>query len=119
MNETPIGIKIREFLRAVFGSRLTAHMEDELVRVRNDYETRIHDKEMCIVDLKDEISRLRSKVAEYELVLIPLTTGGLLGPKRTASTLEPIVEPNSWRAEQGRFYREQEEAEKQETKEPA
>jgi len=114
MNETPLGVRIREFVRAVFGSRLASHMEEELLRVRNDYEVRVRDKELYIVDLKDEITRLRSKLAEYELVLIPLTSGGLFGPKKPVSTLEPIVEQNSWKAEQDRFYKEQaEEAEKE------
>lgn len=114
-----LGIKIRKFFSDLFGSKLAQRIEIELIQVRQDFESRLREKDLYAVDLKDEITRLCSKVAEYELVLIPLVSGGLLGPKKPLSTLEPIVEPNSWRAEQDRFYREQEETEKQKVKEPA
>lgn len=107
-----IGVQIRKFFSDLFGSKLAQRAEIELVQVRQDFETRLREKDLYAVDLKDEITRLRSKLAEYELVLIPLTSGGLFGPKKTPSTLEPIVEPSSWRAMQDAFYKEQEEAEK-------
>lgn len=71
---------------------------------RDDFGVRLREREMYIADLKHEISRLQSKVAEYELVLIPLKTGGLLATKREPPNFEPVVEPSSWKAEQARFY---------------
>ena len=82
-----LGEKIRRFLRQVFGSRLTSHLEEELMVQRDDFGVRLREREVYIADLKHEIERLRSKVAEYELVLIPLKTGGLFAPKR---------EPSKW-----------------------
>ena len=121
-NETPgIGERIRTFLRQLFGSRLTSHLEDELFRLRSDYEVRLRDRDHYISDLKSDIERLRAKVAEYELVLIPLTSGGLLGPRPPRQPLNTLTvdETGSWAAEQARWYREQEDAAAREAKEHA
>lgn len=109
-----VGEKIRTFLRQVFGSRLTNHLEEELLRLREDYETRLRDRQMYEADLKAEIEQLKSKIAQYELVLIPLTSGGLLGPKRTPVAYEEIP-PNSWQAEQAAYYKKQEQEEQAES----
>lgn len=103
-----VGLRIRQFIRQVFGSRLVSHMEEEMMQMRNDYELRLRDKDLYVADLKEEITRLKGKVAEYELVLIPITSGGLFGPKRTPPTMESVIEPNSWQSAQKRFYDEQE-----------
>ena len=113
-NENSIGLQIRLFFRDLFGSRLSDHLQDELYQLRGDYEVRLRERESYIADLKAENNRLIAKVAEYELVLIPLSTGGLMGPKKPAVTFEEIPQKNSWQVEQERFYREQEEAERQE-----
>lgn len=106
-----VGEQIRMFIRHVFGSRLTQHLEEELLRLRSDYDLRLRDREQYIADLRSDVERLRSKVAEYELILIPLTSGGLFGPKppRIPNNTVATDEPGSWAAEQASWYKKQEE----------
>lgn len=104
---THIAIEIRQFFRHLFGSRMASHLETSLLQLRADYDFRLRDRDQYILDLKDDATRLRARVTELEMVLIPLISGGLLGgPSRRAAppTFEPVIEPNSWRAEQDRFY---------------
>ncbi len=65
------GAKIRQFFRELLGSRLAEHMEAELLRTRNDYETRLHDLQVIIASLREEKQMLMSKIAVYELTLMP------------------------------------------------
>jgi hypothetical protein len=93
------GLQIRQFLRELFGSRLNAHMEDELFRLRGDYETRLQERETRIAELKEQVSQLTSKVDRYELVLLPLTSpmGQFFAPKKERPPLVPAEDgPKSW-----------------------
>lgn len=109
MDNKNLGLRIREFFRDLLGSRLLARCEEELLRVRADAETRMLEKDRYAAELREEIAQLRSKCAQYELVLIPMVSpaGNLLAPKRPAPTFDPVIEPSSWEAEQERWYREQ------------
>jgi hypothetical protein len=69
-NET-IGARIRQFLRELFGSRITAQLELDLLRLRQDFEERLQDKERTIASLREDIQRLNSKVTTYELTIMP------------------------------------------------
>lgn len=66
-----MGKKIREFLRDLFGSRLTARLEEDLLRLRTDFETRLQEKDRLIEEVRAEKALLLSKVALYELTLMP------------------------------------------------
>ena len=105
---------IRMFFRDLFGSRMASHLEEELFNLRADYENRLKDRAHYIADLKEEKLLLQRKIAEYELVLLPLTQGGILGPKRPTPVFDDVPPMNSWQAEQAAFYkREEEEAAKE------
>ena len=65
------GARIRQFLRELFGSRITAQLELDLLRLRQDFEERLQDKERTIATLREDIQRLNSKVATYELSILP------------------------------------------------
>jgi hypothetical protein len=106
---TAVGEKIRLFFRQLFGSRMASHLEDELFQIRADYEVRLKERAHYIADLKEEKQVLQRKVAEYEMVLLPLTQGGILGPKRPAPVFEDVLPVNSWKAEQDAYYKQQEE----------
>jgi hypothetical protein len=109
-NEIAVGERIRMFFRQLLGSRLTEHMEEELHRLRGDYETRLRERESYIADLKAMIQEQKAKIAEYELVLIPLTSGNILGGRKPPNvSMEPIVETGTWAAEKANYYKQQEE----------
>ena len=65
------GARIRQFLRELFGSRITAQLELDLLRLRQDFEERLQDKERTIATLREDIQRLNSKVTTYELTIMP------------------------------------------------
>ncbi len=72
MANEDIGQTIRMFFRGLFGSRLNAHLEEELLRARMDFERQLLDKERVVSDLREEVTQLRGKVDRYEMVLLPL-----------------------------------------------
>ena len=100
MDGQSLGTRIREFLRGLFGSRAAERAEAELMRCRNDYETRLHERDLVIAGQNERIAALEGKVERYELVLIPLASpsGSLLAPKRTPPAFEPVLEPSSWQS---------------------
>lgn len=110
MDYQNLAFQIHQFIHNLFGSRVLARCEEELIRVRGDAEIRLLEKDRYLSELKEEIHQLRSKCAQYEMVLIPLVSpaGNLLSPKRPPPTFEPVIEPTSWEAEQQRWYRKQE-----------
>ena len=109
-NESNVGAQIRSFLRGLFGSRLTDHMEVELMRLRNDYEGRLQDRERTISDLREQVTALSGKIDRYELVLLPLSSpmGDFFRPKpkRDVSlqgiTDEPVA--TTWEEIQAQYY---------------
>lgn len=70
MDETPFsetfGAHLRQFFRELFGSRLTAHLEEELLRLRNDHNQALHDRDVQIAALREEKAQLNSKIIIYE-----------------------------------------------------
>jgi hypothetical protein len=69
--EDSLGKVIREFFRELFGSRLVALLEMDLLRLRQDMDARLQDKDRVIATLREDIQRLNSKVTTYELSIMP------------------------------------------------
>ena len=92
-----LAIRIRTFLRDLLGSRLTEHMERELLQLRDDYQSRLLDRERVISDLRADLAAATAKLDRYELVLIPLCNPVARSP-RQPSTLQPTTESprSSW-----------------------
>ena len=67
----PLGKRIRQFFRYLFGSRVTEHLEVALVQLRQDFERRLQDKDVMVASLREEKALLMSKVTLYELTLMP------------------------------------------------
>jgi|HubBroStandDraft_6_1064221.scaffolds.fasta_scaffold04118_2 hypothetical protein len=121
MNMETVGLQIRTFLRNLFGSRLNAHLEEELMRTRNDYETRLMERERTISDLREQLGQLSAKVDRYELVLLPLASpiGGMFAPKKERPPLMPVADGGgmTWAEIQAEHERQQQlEAEAEKTK---
>ena len=70
-NVEPTGKRIRQFFRDLFGSRVSEHLELELLRLREDFEKRLQDKDTMIASLREEKSLLMSKVTMYEMTIMP------------------------------------------------
>jgi hypothetical protein len=83
------GQGIRRFFRELFGSRVTEQLENELMRARSDYDTRLHERDETIADQRARIALLEGKIDRYEMVLLPLSSpvGNFFNNKR-----EPISE---------------------------
>lgn len=115
MDEQTLAVRIRLFFRSLFGSRLVSTLEEQLMRVRADCDTRLNDKEEIIADLRTRLARLEMKLETYERVLIPLKSPAgdfLSSSPRRAAVSEPPIE-SGWaaiRAEHAR--KEAEEAER-------
>lgn len=121
MDIKDLGLKIRQFCRDLFGSRLNAHLEEELLRTRFDYETRLLERERVIADLREQVVQLSGKIDRYELIILPLTHGGMFSTKKERQTVRIETEPaqTSWEAIQADWERKQQaeiEAEKAEKK---
>jgi hypothetical protein len=69
-NET-FGARIRQFFRELFGSRLIAQLELDLLRLRTDMDQRLQDKDKIIATLREDIQRQNSKIAVYENTIMP------------------------------------------------
>lgn len=65
------GACIRQFLRELLGSRVTEHLEIELLRLRSDFEQRLMEKDVIISGLREEKQLLMSKTTMYETTLLP------------------------------------------------
>ena len=102
MDEQSLGARIRQFLRDLFGSRLVDQLETELLRIRNDYESRLHERDEVIAEQRSRIAQLDGKIDRYELVLLPLSSplGNLFKEKREPPSYVPLTEPSkasSWK----------------------
>jgi hypothetical protein len=65
------GSSIRIFFRDLFGSRLVERLEEDLILMRQDFAARLQDKETVIATLREDKQQLLSKVALYELTIMP------------------------------------------------
>lgn len=60
------GAAIRQFLRELFGSRYLQHLEEEILRLRNDQDRVLHDRDVVIATLREEKQQLNTKLIVYE-----------------------------------------------------
>jgi hypothetical protein len=113
-----VGLLIRKVFRDLLGSRLNAHLEEELMRLRNDYESRLQERERVISDLREQVAQANSKIDRYEMVIIPMAHGGLFAPKReNPQNLVPMPPAtNSWSEIQAEWKKKQEEEIAQESR---
>jgi hypothetical protein len=72
--EETYGARIRQFIQELFGSRLTAHLEDEITRLRNDHDRALQDRDTQIAVLREEKQLLMSKITAYEFAVLPRTS---------------------------------------------
>lgn len=113
MDVENLALTIRAFFHHLLSSRYQSHLEEELLRTRSDYETRLLERERTISDLREQLSFLSSKVDRYEMVLLPLASpaGSLLAtPRRPAPTFQSSTDtpaPTSWQEVQAQWDREQ------------
>ena len=63
--------RFRQFFRDLLGSRITEHLEVELLRLRSDFEQRLQEKDNTIASLREEKSLLMSKITTYEMTIMP------------------------------------------------
>ena len=103
------GLQIRQFFRDLLGSRAAEILDAELITIRNLYDERLHEREMRIAELKEELGILKAELEQFKMKY-PLPLASLYGPTPKPPVFEPFTEPspNSWAAIQDRWYREQE-----------
>jgi hypothetical protein len=66
-----LALRIRLFFRDLLGSRMTAHLGEELLRLRTDFEQRLQEKDLIAATLREEKNLLMSKVTMYEMTIMP------------------------------------------------
>ena len=107
MDVESLGLSVRLFLRNLLGSRLSAHLEEELMRNRADYETRLQERDRTISDLREQCALLSAKIDRYELVIIPLSSPiGQMMNRPAAPPLTPKVQVDNSLHAQWQEYRE-------------
>lgn len=122
------GSEIRNFFRELLGSRLIERLEVDLQMQRVDFDLRLQDKEYVIADLRMEKQQLLSKIALYELTIMPRASVqgaevvGYQKPTKPNFSKEMFLSPppmSSWQKVQfeheERMKREVEEEEKAKT----
>jgi hypothetical protein len=72
--EETFGALIRQFFQELFGSRLTAHLEEEIMRLRQDHDRALLDRDTLISALREEKQLLMSKITAYEFAVLPRTS---------------------------------------------
>jgi hypothetical protein len=65
---------IREFFKDLFGSRLIARLEEDLLRLRSDFEQRLMERDQTIAELRTEKAGLLAKTLVYERTIMPLAS---------------------------------------------
>lgn len=66
-----LALRIRLFFRDLLGSRMTAHLGEDLLRLRSDMDQRLMEKDVTIASLREEKALLMSKVTMYEMTIMP------------------------------------------------
>lgn len=69
-----LGACIRRFFRELMGSRLSERLELDLINLRNDFDQRLHDKDLIIASLREEKAQLNAKIIIYENVVMTGTS---------------------------------------------
>ena len=115
-----IAKSIRGFFRDLLGSRITEHLEVELLRLRSDFEQRLLDKDNTIASLKEEKHILLSKLTMYEMTLMPYASRAgaevvaYQKPKKPAFSFVDVPAPKSrWQQVQDDWENQLAEEEKQ------
>ena len=121
---------IREAFRALLGSRLVERLEEDLMRLRADFESRLLDKEVVIANLREEKQQLLAKVALYEITIMPRSSiqgaevVNYAKPTKPSFSKEMFISPppmSSWQKVQAehnaQMQREIEEEQKQKAQE--
>lgn len=62
---------IRQFFQDLFGSRYIEQLEEDLSRLREDFEERLRDKNEMIAALRGEKACLEAKIVIYENTILP------------------------------------------------
>jgi hypothetical protein len=116
-----LGTIIRQFFRNLFGSRYVEHLEEELMRLRQDQDRVLHDRDVVIASLREEKQQLNAKIIMYENTILPRSSrmGAEVvayqkpkppSPKFNFAAMPPTK--SRWQAYQEQYYKEQEETEK-------
>jgi len=87
------GRDIRQFLVELFGSRLVARLEEDLLRLRTDYEARMRYQDDIIANLREEKAMYLAKITLYESTLLPLSSRAGAEVVKTARPTKPTF-PN-------------------------
>ena len=69
-----LGACIRRFFRELMGSRIAERLELDLINLRNDFDQRLHDKDLIIASLREEKAQLNAKIIIYENVVMTGTS---------------------------------------------
>jgi hypothetical protein len=115
----PLGKRIRYFFRDIFGSRVLEHLENEKMQLREDFEKRLQDKDNVIASLREEKALLMSKVAMYEITLLPHASRAGAEVVAYQKPLKPAFSFVDMPAPKSRWQQVQEDYEKQLEKESA
>jgi hypothetical protein len=65
------GNSIRQFFKDLFGSSLVARLEEDLLRLRADMDSRLQDRDDLIASLREEKAAADAKITRYECVIMP------------------------------------------------
>lgn len=82
---------VRKFFTDLFGSRVVAYLEMENLRIRDDFERRLQDKDTVIAELRAERILLQVKITTYENTIMPLASRA--GAQIVASTQPKPTKP--------------------------
>jgi hypothetical protein len=69
-----MGSKIRKFFVDLFGSRVIASLELQLIQLRQDFEQRLLDQGQIIADLRADKAVMQGRMMIYENTIMPLAS---------------------------------------------
>jgi|HubBroStandDraft_1064217.scaffolds.fasta_scaffold25886_3 hypothetical protein len=108
------GALIRQFFRELFGSRLVERLEEDLMRLRQDFEDRTQEHKIIVASLREEKQMLLSKIATYEAVVMPHASRvgaevvAYQAPKKPAFNFVDMPrEKTRWEQYQDEYYKEE------------
>lgn len=86
------GSDIREFFRELFGSRVIANLDVQLIQLRQDFEQRLQDKDQIIAELRAEKALMQGRMSIYENTIMPLASRA--GAQVVAASAPKPTKPN-------------------------
>ncbi len=69
-----MGSEIRKFFIDLFGSRVIASLELQLLQLRQDFEQRLQDKDQIIAELRADRAVMQGRMMIYENTIMPLAS---------------------------------------------